>query len=126
MRSRKPSTRLGRLETSASVGTRSARDVVIEEGDYGGSKGEDALLCGVRCLPGEHRGYKAHQSAVAAVQANRILNQVELGPVFAGHSAVVRPKPVQHQTALTRFGDDIAVGGERAVTGQREGDADVF
>ena len=103
-----------------------AWDVVIEERDDGGGEGKKTLLGGVGALAGEHVGDQANQSAIAAVHHNRVPNQIVFGPVFAGHAAIVRPIPIQHQSARTSLGNEIAIGGKRGVTWDRNLNPDIF
>src|SRR5271169_6300055 len=80
-------------------------------------KRQHALLRGVGGLAGVHGSGDAHQGAVAAVHCDRIFDQVVLGPVLAGHTAIMRPEPVEHEPPSVSLLDEIAICGKGLVTG---------
>src|ERR1039458_7474456 len=51
------------------------------------------------------------QSGVSAVQAHRVVNQIKLTPVFAGHYAAVRLVPIQHELFVQILADDVKING---------------
>ena len=104
----------------------SSRNVVIEQREHGRSKRKKPLLGGIRRFAWQHISRDTNQGAVATVHTNRVFNQVELGPIFTGHPAVVSPVPVQHQFVRAGSGDDIAVRREGGMAGQGKCDVVIF
>src|SRR5271157_2009354 len=66
------------------------------------------------------RGGNADQSGVGAVQAQRIVNQVILTPVFAGHHTVMRLVPIKDELFIQIFADDVQVDGNLASVIERQ------
>src|SRR5271157_1069335 len=61
-----------------------------------------------------NRSGNADQRSIGAVQAQRIVNQVKLAPVFAGYHPAMRLIPIQNQLLLQTLADDIEVDGDFA------------
>src|SRR5271157_5918510 len=58
-----------------------------------------------------NRSGNADQRSIGAVQAQRIVNQVKLTPVFTGYHPAMRLVPIQNQLLLQTLADDIQVDG---------------
>src|ERR1700678_2892045 len=100
-----------------------AGNVVVEPGNDLSGERKNALVGGVGAFAGVNGSDDAYQGAVAAVHLDRVLDQIVLGPIFAGHSAIMRPIPVQHNLPKLSFGNDYAVRGKRRVP--RKGKSDL-
>jgi hypothetical protein len=79
----------------------STRDIVIKKRNDSAGKGSKTPLRSFRGFAGEHFGDDPHEGTVRAIQSHSIGNQIDLCPVFARHSTIVRPIPVENQ--LTGF-----------------------
>src|ERR1039458_9093174 len=55
------------------------------------------------------RSGDTNQSGVGAVQAHRVIHQIKLTPVFAGHYAAVRLVPIQHELLVQILADDVKI-----------------
>lgn len=91
---------------------------MIEERDQGGREGVNTLLGVVGCFAAKHGSDQAHERAVASVHSNRVLHEIELGPVLAGNTAIMRPKPIQYEATIVTLRDDVSIGWERGVARQ--------
>src|SRR5581483_9172493 len=60
-------------------------------------------------LPWDNRRRNANQPAIGSVQADRVCNQVKLGPVLATNGTAMRLVPVQDQQPAGAFTKDVAV-----------------
>src|SRR5208283_28967 len=58
------------------------------------------------------RGGNADQRSVGAVQAQSVINQIELAPVLAGHDTAVRLVPVKDELFIQILADDVEVNGD--------------
>src|SRR5271166_6191905 len=55
------------------------------------------------------RGGNAYQRSVGAVQAQSVINQIELAPEFAGHNTAVRLVPVEDELLIQILANDVQV-----------------
>ncbi len=54
------------------------------------------------------------KSGVSAVQAQRVIHQIKLTPVFAGHNTAMRLVPIQHELFVQILAQDVKVDGHFA------------
>src|SRR4029453_8450075 len=68
-------------------------------------------------------GYYSHDGTVSSVQPDRISDQEELAPVFAGENTPVALVPIQHELAIQAFFNDESIhpGGRRGADGPVDG-----
>src|ERR1035437_1218979 len=66
------------------------------------------------------RGGDTNQSGVSAVQAHRVIHQIKLTPVFAGHYTAVRLVPIQHELFVQTLANDVKINGHLTPIVERE------